>query len=247
MDYRFDRVNPNRPINDNIMRKSWIYDGKDETEFSAFTGRSLNSAPKNLYSNMMYSNKVLQIVKSICGLFENNYTEYNPIRPCCENDYCPHKNDKDYDSSNYCPYQVGEAVEFDGVYYISLTDDNNKPLTDKNAWYEFRWNRLDTDNYVIEDVYYTNRYKLQVNRGVLEVVKIFGDETIREEFLDEYSQDTEDKKPFECTGQSLEDVTTAFKGELEELKTKYNTAMNEITTKYNEKFALITKTNIDEV
>jgi len=244
-DYKFDRVIENRPINDDTMRKAWIYDGKDETKFTSFTGRNINASTKNLFTNMVYTNKVLQIVKSCVGILEGNYQKYIPDRKCCDNlKYCPHKNDANFDkvkNTQSCPYLAGEAVIFDNVFYISLIDINNEPFEDKNSWYEFNYNITDLDSIVLADTYYDNKYRLTVNHGVIELEKISGTNKPR---VEDYSNDTIDEEtPLseKCESiRSADELTKSFKYEMDEIKNKYDKALKDITEKYDEEFIKIT-------
>jgi hypothetical protein len=256
-DIKYDYVYANRPINDNIMRQSWIYDGTDDMQYTAFTGKNLNLSAKNLFTNMVYTNKVLQIVKSITGLFEGTYQYYKPRRICSENPICPHRLDTDYDPNNYCPYMSGESVVSDSVFFISLIDYNNDALINKNSWYEFNINldyitreTVNSSQILIDDSITNNRYKIIAKSGVIELEKISGDNSL---LVSDYEQEntsviSEIDSVSECP--DIEDrdaLIEAYKIEMEDLKIRYNDTLEELATKYEDAFETITTTDYDSV
>lgn len=245
---KYDKVIKNKPINDDIMRRSWIYDGQDDTKFSPFTGKALNASAKNMYTNMIYTDKVLQIVKSCMGIFEGNYSKYTTVRKCCDNPNCPHTNMQDYDKIKYtklCPYMIGDTVKFDDIFYVSLKDENNSQLSDNNSWYLFNYSIDKRDPLILEDIYYKNKYQVVVKQGTLNLVKIEGD---NEKRVETYTNSTAKKTAIPEKDQAiltLSEITNQYKIKMETLERKYSKIMADITLEYTTLFKEITGESIE--
>ena len=150
MNIKYDKIEKNMPIKYEELNKLWVYEGNNEVEFTPFTGKYLNRAGKAIFINFIYLQKIVQINKSILSIFEGNYEIYNPTKI----------------------YNEGDSVYYNGSFYISIDDNNNKSLSDDKIWYKFT-PRL--NNLPIVDEKTGDLYTLGVYDGKLELTKVEDD------------------------------------------------------------------------
>jgi len=146
---KYDKVLKNTPLSDKEINDLWIYEGNDELKYTPFAGKYFNKAMKAIYLNQNYIRKVTQIVKSIQGIYEGNFVEYKVTNK----------------------YSEGDAVRDNGVYYISIIDNNNNPFNDENAWYPYKTNLIQ-DKILLADRATNETYEIFMEDGSLKYQKI---------------------------------------------------------------------------
>jgi len=148
MNKNYDKIDENLPIVNSEFTNFWIYEGSEEDLYTSFTGKNLNRAGKSILINQIFLEKIIQLNKSLLGIFEGNYEIYQPTKT----------------------YAKGDAVFYGGSFYVSMIDDNNKSLTDEVAWYNFKYNPPVTNEIFLsedEDI-----YKLYISDGELKTEKV---------------------------------------------------------------------------
>jgi len=134
MNKNYDRIDDNLPIVNSEFTNFWIYEGSEEDLYTSFTGKNLNRAGKSILVNQIFLEKIIQLNKSLLGIFEGNFEIYMPTKI----------------------YRKGDAVLSNGSFYVSMVDDNNKSLTDEIAWYKFTYKQPIQNEFFLrenEDVY----------------------------------------------------------------------------------------------
>ena len=147
MNNKYDKIDKNLPINYAEIDKLWIYEGNNEMDFTPFAGKYLNRAGKGIFLDMIYLKKVIQINKSILSALEGNFTVYDPTEI----------------------YSEGDVVLYKDTFYISVSDNNNKALTDLDVWYPFK---LKLNQIFMMDSETDDVYKLYIENGELKIDKV---------------------------------------------------------------------------
>ena len=147
MNNKFDKVEKNLPIQHSEISKLWIYEGSNEMEFTPFAGKYFNRAPKALEVDFIFLEKVVQINKSILSALEGNFTEYDVSKI----------------------YSEGDVVLNNDIFYVSLDDNSNSPLTNLALWYPFK---LNLNQFFMKDKATGESYKVYIENGIIKADKV---------------------------------------------------------------------------
>jgi hypothetical protein len=145
---KYDKIIINTPISDSEINNLWIYEGNSETEYTPFAGKYFNKSVKAIYLNQNYLRKTMQIMKSIQGISENLFEEYDVLKK----------------------YKEGDVVKND-IFYISLINDNNKDLSDTDFWYPYN-NTFINDRILLKDRSTREVFEIFMDNGELKYESI---------------------------------------------------------------------------
>jgi len=148
MNKNYDRIDDNLPIVNSEFTDFWIYEGSEEDLYTSFTGKNLNRAGKSILVNQIFLEKIIQLNKSLLGIFEGNFEIYTSTKK----------------------YKKGDVVLANGSFYVSMTGENNKSLSDEIAWYKFTYRQpIQNDFFLRED---EDVYRVFIKDGDLTTEKV---------------------------------------------------------------------------